>query len=73
MERGKKVGSGKVESPNELQNDIIKEGGKGTSLGCIFQVSLRKGFGIAYKSVVRVRRGFKILLSSGAKMLWHKL
>jgi hypothetical protein len=35
MERGKegKVGSGKVESPDELQDELIKKGGKGTSLG----------------------------------------
>jgi hypothetical protein len=34
MERGEKgkVGSGKVESPDELQEELIK-GGKGTSLG----------------------------------------
>jgi hypothetical protein len=35
MERGEKgkVGSRKVESPDELQNELIKKGGKGTSLG----------------------------------------
>jgi len=33
MEMGKKVGSGKVESPDDLQNELIKKGGKGTSLG----------------------------------------
>jgi hypothetical protein len=34
-ERGKKgkVGSWKVESPDELQEELIKKGGKGTSLG----------------------------------------
>jgi hypothetical protein len=34
MEKDKgKVGSGKVESPDELQNELIKKKGKGTSLG----------------------------------------
>jgi hypothetical protein len=34
MERDKgKVGSWKVESPDELQEELIKKGGKGTSLG----------------------------------------
>ena len=28
-----KVGSGKVESPDELQDELIKKGGKGTPLG----------------------------------------
>jgi hypothetical protein len=34
-----KVGSGKVESLDELQEDIIKKGGKVTSLGWSFQES----------------------------------
>jgi hypothetical protein len=40
MERGKqgKVGSGKVESPDELQEELIK-GGKGTSFGWSRQAS----------------------------------
>jgi hypothetical protein len=38
MERGKKVGYGKVESPYELQNELIKKGGKGISLGWSCQV-----------------------------------
>jgi hypothetical protein len=35
MERGKreKWVLGKVESPDELQEELIKKGGKGTSLG----------------------------------------
>jgi hypothetical protein len=34
MKRDKgKVGSWKVESPDELQEELIKKGGKGTSLG----------------------------------------
>jgi hypothetical protein len=41
--RGKRFGerkdSGKVESPDELQDELIKEGGKGTSLGWSRQVS----------------------------------
>jgi hypothetical protein len=64
-----KDGFGKVEFPDELQYEIIKEGGKGTSLGGSHQVSLGKGFGIAYQSVVRVRRGFKILPENDTKML----
>jgi hypothetical protein len=40
MENDKgKVGSGKVESPDELQYELIKNGGKGTSLGWSHQAS----------------------------------
>jgi hypothetical protein len=42
MEREKKkgkVGSGKVESPDELQDELIKKSGKGTSLGWSRQAS----------------------------------
>jgi hypothetical protein len=34
-----KKGSGKVESPDEFQNELIKEGGKGMFLGWSRQVS----------------------------------
>jgi hypothetical protein len=41
MERGKKrkVGSWKVESPDEFQNELNNKGGKGTFLGWSRQVS----------------------------------
>jgi hypothetical protein len=41
-----------VDSLDELQDDLIKGGGKGTSLGSSSQEILEKGFGIAYQSVV---------------------
>jgi hypothetical protein len=41
MERAKtgNVGSGKVDSLHEFQNELIKKGGKRTSLGWSHQVS----------------------------------
>ena len=50
-----KVGYWKVESLDELQEELIK-GGKGASFRWIHQTSQGKGFGIAFQSVVRVRK-----------------
>jgi hypothetical protein len=47
------VGSWKVESPDELQEELIK-GGKGNPLGGVARQAKGKGFGIACQSVVRV-------------------
>jgi hypothetical protein len=49
------VGSWKVESPDELQEELIK-GGKGTSFKVESPGKLGKGFGIACQSVVRVQK-----------------
>jgi hypothetical protein len=75
-ERGKegKVGSWKVESPDKLQGKLIK-GGKGNISSMESSGKLRdRGFGReACQSVIRARRGFKILPDNDTKMLSHKL
>jgi hypothetical protein len=50
-----------------------KKRGEGTSLRWSPLGKLGKGFGIAFQSVVRAGRGFKILPGNDAKMLSHKL
>jgi hypothetical protein len=68
------VGSWKVESPDELQEDLIK-GGRGTSFKWSHQEKLGVkdlGWKLAKVSLGH-ERGFKILPDNDAKMLSHKL
>ena len=75
MERGRqgKVGSRKVESPDESQRELIK-GGKGTFFNGAARQAKGKGFGSKFaKVLLGFGRGFKILPDNGTKMLSHKL
>jgi hypothetical protein len=48
------MGSRKVKSPDEILEELINKGIKGTSLGWSHQECYGKGFGIACQSFVRV-------------------
>jgi hypothetical protein len=66
-----KVGSWKVESPDELQEELIK-GGRGTSLGGVCRQA-RERLWDSLPKCLRVRKRIQNPPDNNAKMLLHKL